>query len=148
MASLTYGCLHSRPLQGRRACNPVATAAVQQAPSQTPGKGTTRHGPRVELAVLGWTRQCGICAVNRNLLTSSLTGLQTAKDALKLQILGTCRGGASSVWQRGQVAEAQAALESLGQSIKLAELEGLWRLIYTTAPDVVSAQLLFLSEHS
>ena len=69
------------------------------------------------------------------------TGVQAAKEALKLQILGTCRGGAASALQRGQVAEAQANLESLGQGIQIADLQGLWRLIYTTAPDVVCAGL-------
>ena len=61
-----------------------------------------------------------------------------AKAKLRLAIAGTCRGGSSSPQQRGQVAEAQAALESQSEGISLAQLQGLWRLVYTTAPDVVS----------
>ncbi|KAK9809476.1 hypothetical protein WJX73_001462 [Symbiochloris irregularis] len=65
-----------------------------------------------------------------------LSSIEQAKQALALQIVGTDRGGTVNSAQRGQVAEAQAALEALSPGIEYDELEGLWEVIYTTAPDV------------
>lgn len=43
---------------------------------------------------------------------------------------------AGSKQERGAIEEAQVAVESFGRDIDYKKLEGLWRLVFTTAPDV------------
>ena len=83
-----------------------------------------------------------------------------AKRALQFATAGTFRGGLITPTQRAVVEEAivrlvpqnvcipshdmmfgclQIDLEAYGQDIDFQQLQGLWRLIYTTALDVVSA---------
>ncbi|KAK9803260.1 hypothetical protein WJX72_001611 [[Myrmecia] bisecta] len=64
-------------------------------------------------------------------------GLRQAKQLLLYAIAGTQRGGAVSKSERGAITEAQVALEAFGGELNYELLEGTWRLIYTTALDVV-----------
>jgi len=59
-----------------------------------------------------------------------------AKEVLRRRIMGTDRGASASTWQRALVAEAQADVERLGSKSVEEGLEGLWRLVWTTADDV------------
>eukprot|EP01026_Neomeris_dumetosa_P082915 TRINITY_DN9551_c0_g2_i3.p3 TRINITY_DN9551_c0_g2~~TRINITY_DN9551_c0_g2_i3.p3 ORF type:complete len:112 (-),score=15.61 TRINITY_DN9551_c0_g2_i3:556-891(-) len=60
-----------------------------------------------------------------------------AKDQLRLAVRSSFRGARTSVDQRGEIAEALAEVEQYGGAIDEALLQGRWKLIYTTAPDVV-----------
>ena len=46
---------------------------------------------------------------------------------------------------RGEIEEAQCGLEMYGSEIDYTKLEGLWRLVFTTAPDVVCSYLAAVS---
>ena len=64
-----------------------------------------------------------------------------ARRALLEAVDGTYRGCVASAEERAVVEEAQVALEALtpgGNDLDLEALEGKWRLIYTTAADVLS----------
>lgn len=84
-----------------------------------------------------YNRHCGrVYASAAGTVKRSRKDVQKAKDVLSLEIVGTGRGGSASSVQRGCVAEAQVTLESLSPGINFDLLEGLWEVIYTTAPDV------------
>eukprot|EP00240_Pyramimonas_obovata_P012638 CAMPEP_0118947880 /NCGR_PEP_ID=MMETSP1169-20130426/46820_1 /TAXON_ID=36882 /ORGANISM="Pyramimonas obovata, Strain CCMP722" /LENGTH=257 /DNA_ID=CAMNT_0006894185 /DNA_START=183 /DNA_END=956 /DNA_ORIENTATION=+ len=66
--------------------------------------------------------------------------VQDAKDALKEAIDSTNRGVKGGTMGRARVAECQVALEKYGvlEDLDTSMLAGTWRLLYTSAPDVVS----------
>jgi hypothetical protein len=65
--------------------------------------------------------------------------VQEAKQELLMLILGTRRGSETTKMLRGQIEEAQVAVEALsGPELQYELLEGKWKLLYTTAADVVS----------
>lgn len=69
----------------------------------------------------------------------SSTDKQQAKGELLTWISGTNRGSNVTKQLRGQIEEAQVAVEALSPSeLDYSLLEGKWRLLYTTAADVVS----------
>ena len=59
------------------------------------------------------------------------------KELLLQALEGTARGCGATRAQRSAVEKAQAALEEFGKSVDFRELAGSWRLVYTTAPDVL-----------
>ncbi|KIZ07425.1 hypothetical protein MNEG_0522 [Monoraphidium neglectum] len=73
--------------------------------------------------------------------------VETAKARLLQAVEYTRRGANTTQDLRGDVEEAQVALESLqpGDGLDYALLEGKWRLVYTTAADVVPIVGLDLS---
>eukprot|EP00883_Tetradesmus_obliquus_P014590 jgi/Sobl393_1/7657/SZX78179.1 len=63
---------------------------------------------------------------------------RAAKDALLTWISGTRRGAAATKQLRGQIEEAQVAVEALSPAeLTYDLLEGKWLLMYTTAADVL-----------
>lgn len=63
---------------------------------------------------------------------------KAAKDALLTWLAGTRRGAAATKQLRGQIEEAQVAVEALSPAeLDYSLLEGKWLLVYTTAADVV-----------
>lgn len=72
-------------------------------------------------------------------LLPELTAADAAKRALLDAIQFTGRGSNTSKALRGEVEEAQVALEACqaGAGLDYSLLEGKWRLVYTTAADVV-----------
>ncbi|GBF99049.1 hypothetical protein Rsub_11994 [Raphidocelis subcapitata] len=70
-----------------------------------------------------------------------------AKSALMSAVEFTQRGANTTAAVRGAVEEAQVALEACqsGAGLDYSLLEGMWRLVYTTAPDVVPIVGLDLS---
>lgn len=77
-----------------------------------------------------------------HMLATAQAGIVTertaeAKRTLWDAIEGTSRGGSVTAQQRGLVEEAQVAVEACaGEELDFGLLEGCWRLVYTTAPDV------------
>ncbi|KAL4439780.1 hypothetical protein ABPG75_002781 [Micractinium tetrahymenae] len=67
------------------------------------------------------------------------SGLAAAKQRLLAALAGTERGAEARSLQRGEVEEAQVAVEafSSGAELDFSLLEGCWRLEYTTASDVL-----------
>ncbi|KAK3266694.1 hypothetical protein CYMTET_24704 [Cymbomonas tetramitiformis] len=65
------------------------------------------------------------------------TSREAAKRALLEAIDGTGRGSGATLEQRGSIAENQLAVEAFGGNIDVDELAGTWRLLYTSAPDVL-----------
>jgi len=63
--------------------------------------------------------------------------VEEAKTALLRLALGTSRGMNASQPQRVQVQEAALALEAFGGPLDTEVLAGSWRLVYTTASDVL-----------
>ena len=64
--------------------------------------------------------------------------VQEAKQALLEAIAGTQRGSDAGSLKRGQVAEAQVAVESLSPiEVDWSLLAGTWNVVYTTASDVL-----------
>lgn len=73
---------------------------------------------------------------------ASQASVSAAKRALYDAVEGTYRGAGASASERAAVEEAQVALETLdvagAADIDLELLSGKWRLVYTTAADVLS----------
>ena len=73
---------------------------------------------------------------------ASQASVSAAKRALYDAVEGTYRGAGASASERAAVEEAQVALETLAVAgaadIDLELLSGKWRLVYTTAADVLS----------
>lgn len=66
--------------------------------------------------------------------------LRHAKQRLLKSIEGTERGGEATRLKRGEVEEAQVGVEAFSPTQQDFDLlEGKWRLLYTTASDVVSS---------
>ncbi|DBA86378.1 TPA: hypothetical protein ACH3X2_005606 [Trebouxia sp. C0005] len=68
--------------------------------------------------------------------TKRKDGVLEAKRALQFATAGTFRGGLITPTQRAVVEEAIIDLEAFGREVDFQQLQGLWRLIYTTALDV------------
>lgn len=62
---------------------------------------------------------------------------EQAKQRLLSEIAYTNRGGTASTNQQGAVEDAQLGVEAFGTRLDYAKLAGTWRLLYTTAPDVL-----------
>jgi hypothetical protein len=70
--------------------------------------------------------------------TESHSSAAQAKEDLLRAVAGTQRGSEASSLTRGAVEEAQVAVESCsGSEIDWSLLEGTWRVVYTTAADVL-----------
>jgi hypothetical protein len=70
--------------------------------------------------------------------TASPFQVQEAKQALLNAIAGTERGSDAGSLKRGQVAEAQVAVEAFSPiEVDWSLLEGTWNVVYTTASDVL-----------
>ena len=75
--------------------------------------------------------------------------VQEAKQDLLMLILETRRGSDTTKTLRGQIEEAQVAVEALsGPELQYELLEGKWKLLYTTAADVVSLFSTIMICHS
>ena len=71
-------------------------------------------------------------------LASREDRLQKAKARLLEVVHDTARGSRAAVEKRGEIEEAQVAVEEFsGPEADWALLAGTWRVVYTTAPDVV-----------
>ena len=71
--------------------------------------------------------------------SSSASDVELAKRALLRAVDGTCRGCVASPAELAEAARAQATLENLaGGDLDLEKLSGKWRMVYTTAGDVLS----------
>lgn len=70
--------------------------------------------------------------------TSREIRLQKAKARLLNSIDGTARGSTAAIDKRGEIEEAQVAVEAFSRpEADWAWLPGTWQIVYTTAPDVV-----------
>eukprot|EP01024_Parvocaulis_polyphysoides_P072909 TRINITY_DN9321_c1_g2_i2.p1 TRINITY_DN9321_c1_g2~~TRINITY_DN9321_c1_g2_i2.p1 ORF type:complete len:295 (-),score=25.67 TRINITY_DN9321_c1_g2_i2:189-962(-) len=70
-----------------------------------------------------------------------LTDKQIFKDRLRAAVQGTNRGACTGRDVSGEIEEALINVEQFGEPIDDKLLEGKWKLIYTTAPDVVGLLL-------
>ena len=85
----------------------------------------------------------GVTTAQAHSQTRSWNSVEAAKQHL-LQLIGdTGRGFRATVHSRGAIEEAQLGVEVFsGHDLDYDLLEGRWRLLFTTAADVVSARCL------
>ena len=105
----------------------AASSATLSAPDTTVNSGTAL------------TEELASCFDRRLIAWKYIPGLDAAKTALRAALSCTNRGELATSSQRAQVEECQLSLEAFGarRDLDYALLAGKWRLIYTTAPDVV-----------
>ena len=124
---------------------PAAAPSLSRAPALAPRAGapassSSRRAAARRRAVARAAAPSPDLATDATTTTTTTTRRDAAKRALRYATEGTYRGALASTSDRAAVEEAQVALEAFaaGTPLDRAVLAGRWRLLYTTASDVLS----------
>ena len=101
-------------------------------------ESATPHPPQPRIRDSRVRATPGAAAARQDISGRSVTEeAEQAKQRLLSEIPYTNRGGTASTNQQGAVEDAQLGVEAFGTRLDYAKLAGTWRLLYTTAPDVL-----------
>ena len=130
IAMATLASRAARPISSGRT-RPPSSASTSRLVAPGPAF-RARAGPRVSASAA--------LADTSSPASSSASDVELAKRALLRAVDGTCRGCVASPAELAEAARAQATLENLapGGDLDLEKLSGKWRMVYTTAGDVLS----------
>ena len=142
-----HPALHTAPRRGTfgmatlasRAARPIAFGGTRP---PSPASTSRLVAPRPAFRARAGPRASASAALadTSSPASSSASDVELAKRALLRAVDGTCRGCVASPAELAEAARAQATLEALapGGDLDLERLSGKWRMVYTTAGDVLS----------